>query len=705
MVHVNRVVITMLGDASQFNRMADQVIGKTMQMAHSFGMLGSTVSKMFGAGATGAAMGGFLGAITGIVVGGTLGLFSAGIGLVTGSISRLAEMGQSGAEHIFNLGTHIAETGMKFEMFRADFETMTGSLQKGLVLFQEIKDLTIRTPYTFEQLSRGTQLLLGMGVPAEEVTTVLTKLGDIAGGNVIRLQRLALAYGQVVSAGRFMGQELRQFAESGVGAADFGTANNMSGSQLRDMMREGRVTVGMMINGINSVTGPGGRFFGRNERIFDTVYGQWIALKERLEIAFADLAENIFKRFQIAGKLSGLREIFTNMLGGLNPYIDKVASWFERSQGSMEKVLEIVGTIGVGFYRIMMELEPFVPTWKEVEKILTNINDNTLPILAEGFRSLLITILDIGDHMVSVYTFIGKQLFGASVGASGGAIGGLFGPIGAVIGSAKGSTAGNEIASAIDETWESAFGEGLGESSTRLQQRMNQVRVKLENADWFEGIQSSGREWNRLARSLGMTSNTLNANAAIIGGLGAVAAEAMKKIQVPIEEMKISGEAQKMAADLLKNGFTETSPFEKLKEGMKLMDEAFWGPMGIGKYSANGPVPTGPLAGRRDLFDLGNVMAFENARKMLGPDPESIWKKMETNLPKAITKGSKDAIDTMQRSVAAARRELPIDERQKAMRDLQRIREAHEKSKEKLGIIADVLKEMRDKGGLEGLGF
>ena len=105
----------------------------------------------------------------------------------------------------------------KLEQVSISFEVLTGSAEKSQKLLMDLRQLAKESP-TLELLSiRDTaKQLIAFGIDSESVVGTIKMLGDVSAATGVDISRIGYAYGQVRSAGRLYGTELRQFTEAGV---------------------------------------------------------------------------------------------------------------------------------------------------------------------------------------------------------------------------------------------------------------------------------------------------------------------------------------------------------------------------------------------------------------------------------------------------------------------------------------------------------
>jgi len=166
-----------------------------------------------------------------------------------------------------------------------EFEIFTGSAETSLSLMSDIRDLAAETPLTMGASTQTVRTLLQYGTAAQDVMTITRQLGDISGGSTERMQRLALAMGQITANGRLQGQELRQLVESGFNPLQVLSEQlNVSMLELRVRMAEGAISADDVASALKSATSEGGRFANALERIGnETAFGQIQKLRGEFE--------------------------------------------------------------------------------------------------------------------------------------------------------------------------------------------------------------------------------------------------------------------------------------------------------------------------------------------------------------------------------------------------------------------------------------
>jgi tape measure domain-containing protein len=192
------------------------------------------------------------------------------------------------------LGKQLFTNAASFEQIAVSFEVFTGSAEVAKNMLGQLKEMALKSPMQFQDITKGAQVLLGYGLTAEQVIPITERLGDISGGNSDKFQRLSLAFGQVNAAGRLMGQELRQMINAGFNplqAMSDKTGESMA--SLTKRMHDGQVSVQEVADAMLSATSLGGRFYGMLDKQSQTLQGQFNKLSESVTFAFAEIGKSL----------------------------------------------------------------------------------------------------------------------------------------------------------------------------------------------------------------------------------------------------------------------------------------------------------------------------------------------------------------------------------------------------------------------------
>lgn len=160
----------------------------------------------------------------------------------------------------------IMEVRGEVESLQISFETLAGKAP-GKKLFGDIREFSVNTPMMMQDLAKGAQTLLGFNIEAEKVMPILRQIGDISMGDAQKFNSLVLAFAQMSSTGRLMGQDLLQMINAGFNPlVVIAEKTGRSMAELKKEMGEGKISVQMVEKAFASATAEGGKFHGMLEK-------------------------------------------------------------------------------------------------------------------------------------------------------------------------------------------------------------------------------------------------------------------------------------------------------------------------------------------------------------------------------------------------------------------------------------------------------
>ncbi|MCZ2140812.1 MAG: tape measure protein [Bacteroidia bacterium] len=141
------------------------------------------------------------------------------------------------------------------ENLRISLDVMTGSAENGEKVFKDLYDFAAKTPFETSDLAKATQTMLGFGISSEDVMGNLKMLGDVSMGNKDKLGSLTLAFSQITSTGRLMGQDLLQLINAGFNPLTIiSQKTGKSMTELKDEMSKGAISAEMVTDAFKTAT-------------------------------------------------------------------------------------------------------------------------------------------------------------------------------------------------------------------------------------------------------------------------------------------------------------------------------------------------------------------------------------------------------------------------------------------------------------------
>lgn len=196
-----------------------------------------------------------------------------------------------GTREAVEFARKIMDVRGEVESLQISFETLAGKT-KGQKLFGDIRDFAVSTPMMMQDLAKGAQTLLGFNIEAEKVMPILRQIGDISMGDAQKFNSLTLAFAQMSSTGKLMGQDLLQMINAGFNPlVVISEKTGKSMAALKKEMSEGRITVKMVEDAFAAATAEGGRFHGMLEKQSKGIKGAMSNLQGAWEDMLNDIGE------------------------------------------------------------------------------------------------------------------------------------------------------------------------------------------------------------------------------------------------------------------------------------------------------------------------------------------------------------------------------------------------------------------------------
>jgi len=195
---------------------------------------------------------------------------------------------------ILALGAAALKSAADMEVQEAAFTTLLGSAETAKDMLQELTDFSARTPFQLKDLAQSTKTMLSFGIAQEKVMPNLQALGDIAQGDSEKLKSLTLAFSQIQSTGRLMGQDLLQLINAGFNPLQvIGQKTGETMAELKERMSAGAISADEITEAFQMATSEGGMFFGGMEKASQTLTGQISTLKDNVGILGRELVSSL----------------------------------------------------------------------------------------------------------------------------------------------------------------------------------------------------------------------------------------------------------------------------------------------------------------------------------------------------------------------------------------------------------------------------
>lgn len=189
--------------------------------------------------------------------------------------------------------TNIVNIRGEFQKLEAGLSVLLQSKTKANALMREIVELAGSTPFSLQDVARGSERLLAYGFESKEVISSLRMLGDVASALGLPLERLTYLYGTTMTQERLYTKDLLQFTTSGIPivkalADQFGVTSQ----EVQGLVEAGRVGFPEVKRAFEAMTGAGGQFHGMMEKMSETVSGRIEKLKDAIDVMFNGIGES-----------------------------------------------------------------------------------------------------------------------------------------------------------------------------------------------------------------------------------------------------------------------------------------------------------------------------------------------------------------------------------------------------------------------------
>lgn len=217
---------------------------------------------------------------------------------ILGDLKSLATqyIGVWGAQNFLH---NIIETGGQLERQRLSMGAILADAQKANVLFGQIKDLAIKSPFGVVELDQYSKQLAAYGFQYHELYDMTKRLADISAGAGTDISRIALALGHVRSEGALSGYTLRQFAMNNIPMIRMLSeqlseveGKLVSTAEIRERVSKKQIGYDDVIAVIKKLTDEGGMFYNMQETIAESVSAKFKNLKDSMDIMYGEMAES-----------------------------------------------------------------------------------------------------------------------------------------------------------------------------------------------------------------------------------------------------------------------------------------------------------------------------------------------------------------------------------------------------------------------------
>jgi tape measure domain-containing protein len=314
----------------------------------------------------------------------------------------------AGAAAVGYLATSAFTAGIEmtgsFDKAEASFTALTGSVDDGKKLLDDVKDFAFKTPFDVKQIADQTRNLLAQGqaygVTKDNVLQYATAIGDavaLTGGGEIEFQRVTRALGQMGSSSKVMAQDMNQLQQSIPGInvwKELGEGLGVTEAEARKMGEAGLIPGAQAANILTEAMREMPGAAGEMERQATTVTGALQNFKEQATSTltegmrpFTDALRTFLSSTEAKTAIGQLGAGFGQLLAAMAPIfpvITQLASTFGGFLGTLGKALgPVMEKLGPIFTNLLLRLEGPLTVVAETFGMLLMALMPIMPVLAE----------------------------------------------------------------------------------------------------------------------------------------------------------------------------------------------------------------------------------------------------------------------------------------------------------------------------------
>lgn len=210
--------------------------------------------------------------------------------LLTGKLKQMSGM-LLGGMGLKELASRVISVRAEFESMETSLKVLLGGNEERLNnIMGQIKEYALASPLNTKDMVGAVQMMTSFGIEAEKSIDYLKAIGDISMGDTGKFNSLALAFSQMSSAGKLMGQDLMQMVNAGFNPLEeISRKTGKSIGELKNEMSKGAITSKMVQDAFISATSAGGKFYGMASEGAKTLNGQISMLQESFDNMFNEI--------------------------------------------------------------------------------------------------------------------------------------------------------------------------------------------------------------------------------------------------------------------------------------------------------------------------------------------------------------------------------------------------------------------------------
>lgn len=250
------------------------------------------------------------------------------------------------------LGAAALKVAGDMESAKVGFTTMMKSEIEAEKHLKGLRDFALTTPFQFGELTQASRLMQAMGFAAQDVIPKLRTIGDAVsalGGGPEVLERVVRSIGEIGTAGKISGEQLRELSRAGIPALEaIAKKLGVTVAEARVQVTAQAVDAKTALDAI--FTYMTSRFGGGMEAQAKTIKGMVSNLKDAITFTLADIGAVIapFAKTVITDMIQPLLDKTKALAGDfarLSPEVQKLALAFGFIAAAGPPLLWVMGSL------------------------------------------------------------------------------------------------------------------------------------------------------------------------------------------------------------------------------------------------------------------------------------------------------------------------------------------------------------------------
>lgn len=303
------------------------------------------------------------------------------------------------------------------EQMEISFGTMLGGIEQGKQMVADLQRFAAATPFDMGTIQRATQILLQFGAGGDEVVSTLRMIGDVTGGtDPQKVMSMALAFGQMSSTGRLMGQDLLQMINAGFNPLEEMTrTTGKSMGELKAMMEKGQISLQMVKDAFKSATSDGGKFSGMMDKQSRSLTGLISTMQDDFAGVMRIIGKEIIERLrlkELVAMMSQAAQAVQNFLLNIPEGVKSAITYFAIFAGS---VVALFGSLVV----LELFMTPLITAFKGAAANMLYLGRvvrsvlNPIRMIGMAFSGVMAVVSGIGAVFATVFSPIGLLIAAA----------------------------------------------------------------------------------------------------------------------------------------------------------------------------------------------------------------------------------------------------------------------------------------------------